>query len=111
MELEGLGTAEGVGGGLEATGMDPAVGGGVYLRPGAGLGGLGEDPSVGGGLERGEHESPFGVPDETRVREVLIGDTNEDRKDPKGTWIMVFRKPNGAGGEWQTHREWISVTI
>lgn len=64
-----------------------------------------------GGTVQDGHEPPFGVPDEARVREVLIGELNEDRKDLRGTGIMIFRKPNGAEGEWQTHREWIPVTI
>ena len=67
-----------------------------------------------GGMElghgtQGDHGPPFGVPDELRVREVLINDKVVIRKDPTGAWITILRKLHGAEGEWDSRREWVPI--
>ncbi len=50
-------------------------------------------------------DAPFDVPERFRVHESIIGPDKED-----GTsWVMLFGKLGGGGGEWDVLTEWVAV--
>lgn len=53
---------------------------------------------------------PFGLSDDVRLREVLIGDKGHILKDPNGTWITIFRKPSEPDGQFVINREWVQFS-
>lgn len=116
MELEGSespepGAASSSGGSAWDVSAEPnmqAASGGSYLHPHSTFGIAGISPGAGRNTPRG-HEPPFGVPDEVRVRELLIGGKDDQRKDPNGTWITILRKPLGVENDWDIQREWIPI--
>lgn len=49
-------------------------------------------------------EAPFGLPEELRVHDAMIGPETED-----GTWVAVFRKLHGVGAEWDVQNDWVAT--
>ncbi|KAJ4391456.1 hypothetical protein N0V93_005073 [Gnomoniopsis smithogilvyi] len=49
-------------------------------------------------------EAPFGLPEETRVHDAIIGPERED-----GTWVAVFRKLHGVDQDWDVQNDWVST--
>lgn len=46
-------------------------------------------------------EAPFGLPEEMRVHDAIIGPEWED-----GTWVAVFRKLHGVDADWDVQDDW-----
>ncbi|CAN8096693.1 unnamed protein product [Discula destructiva] len=49
-------------------------------------------------------EAPFGLPEELRVHDAMIGPERED-----GTWVAVFRKLHGVHAECDMQNDWAST--
>lgn len=47
-------------------------------------------------------EPPFGLPEEMRVHDAIIGPEKED-----GTWVAVFRKLHGVDEDWDVRNDWV----
>lgn len=47
-------------------------------------------------------DSPYGIPENARVKNVLIGS-----RDNTGVWVTIFRDPELAGQEWDVQKEFI----
>lgn len=50
-------------------------------------------------------EAPFGLPEELRVHDAIIGPERED-----GTWVAVFRKLHGVDEDWDVQNDWVATT-
>lgn len=50
-------------------------------------------------------EPPFGLPEEMRVHDAIIGPERED-----GTWVAVFRKLHGVDEDWDVQNDWVTTT-
>lgn len=49
-------------------------------------------------------EAPFGLPEELRVHDAIIGPERED-----GSWVAVFRKLHGVDAGWDVQHDWVST--
>lgn len=49
-------------------------------------------------------EPPFGLPEEMRVHDAIIGPERED-----GTWVAVFRKLHGVDEDWDVQNDWVTT--
>lgn len=49
-------------------------------------------------------EAPFGLAEELRVHDAIIGRESED-----GSWVVVFRKLHGADADWDVQTDWLST--
>lgn len=49
-------------------------------------------------------EAPFGLPEELRVHDAIIGPERED-----GSWVAVFRKLHGVDAEWDVQHDWVAT--
>lgn len=49
-------------------------------------------------------EAPFGLPEELRVHDAIIGPERED-----GTWVTVFRKLHGVDEDWDVQNDWVAM--
>ncbi|KAK2604863.1 hypothetical protein N8I77_007758 [Diaporthe amygdali] len=49
-------------------------------------------------------EAPFGLAEELRVHDAIIGRERED-----GSWVVVFRKLHGADAEWDVQTDWVAT--
>lgn len=49
-------------------------------------------------------EPPFGLPEEMRVHDAIIGPERED-----GTWVAIFRKLHGVDEDWDVQNDWITT--
>lgn len=47
-------------------------------------------------------EAPFGLPEELRVHDAIIGPETED-----GSWVAVFRKLHGVDADWDVQQDWV----
>lgn len=47
-------------------------------------------------------EAPFGLPEELRVHDAIIGPERED-----GSWVAVFRKLHGVDADWDVQQDWV----
>lgn len=47
-------------------------------------------------------EAPFGLPEELRVHDAIIGPERED-----GSWVAVFRKLHGVDADWDVQHDWV----
>lgn len=50
-------------------------------------------------------EAPFGLPEELRVHDAIIGPERED-----GSWVAVFRKLHGVDADWDVQHDWVPTT-
>lgn len=49
-------------------------------------------------------EAPFGLAEELRVHDAIIGRERED-----GSWVAVFRKLHGADADWDVQTDWVAT--
>lgn len=49
-------------------------------------------------------EAPFGLPEELRIHDAIIGPERED-----GTWVAVFRKLHGVDADWDVQNDWVAT--
>lgn len=49
-------------------------------------------------------EAPFGLPEEMRVHDAIVGPERED-----GTWVAVFRKLHGVDADWDVQNDWVAT--
>lgn len=49
-------------------------------------------------------EAPFGLPEELRVHDAIIGPEKED-----GTWVAIFRKLHGVDTDWDIQHQWVTA--
>lgn len=49
-------------------------------------------------------EAPFGLPEELRVHDAIIGPEREE-----GTWVAVFRKLHGVDEDWDVQNDWVAT--
>lgn len=49
-------------------------------------------------------EAPFGLAEELRVHDAIIGRERED-----GSWVVVFRKLHGADADWDVQTDWVAT--
>lgn len=49
-------------------------------------------------------EAPFGLAEEHRVHDAIIGRERED-----GSWVVVFRKLHGADADWDVQTDWVAT--
>lgn len=47
-------------------------------------------------------EAPFGLPEELRVHDAIIGPERED-----GSWVAIFRKLHGVEADWDVQHDWV----
>lgn len=47
-------------------------------------------------------EAPFGLPEELRVHDAIIGPEREN-----GSWVAVFRKLHGVDADWDVQHDWV----
>lgn len=47
-------------------------------------------------------EAPFGLPEELRVHDAIVGPERED-----GSWVAVFRKLHGVDADWDVQHDWV----
>lgn len=64
-----------------------------------------QQPSINSRLPRNlPTEAPFGLPEELRIHDAVIGPEGED-----GTWVSVFRKLHGFDADWDVQHQWVST--
>lgn len=49
-------------------------------------------------------EAPFGLPEELRVHNAIIGPEKQD-----GTWVAIFRKLHGVDTDWDIQHQWVAA--
>lgn len=49
-------------------------------------------------------EAPFGLPEEFRVHDAIIGPEKED-----GSWVAIFRKLHGVDANWDVQHDWVPI--
>ncbi|KAI3398492.1 hypothetical protein diail_9174 [Diaporthe ilicicola] len=60
---------------------------------------------TGSGLPSGlVTEAPFGLAEELRVHDAIIG-----REREEGSWVVVFRKLHGADADWDVQTDWVAT--
>lgn len=47
-------------------------------------------------------EAPFGLPEELRVHDAIIGPEREN-----GSWVAIFRKLHGVDADWDVQHDWV----